>query len=67
MSKLYIWLTDLMRGEKGQDMIEYALIASVIGIVIVLATATILEPAFTTWANRVQTCIVNSTNFSFAC
>ena len=60
MTKLYIWMTGLLRGEKGQDMIEYALIASVIGIVIVLATATILEPAFAKWAKVVQKAIVQT-------
>ena len=53
MLKLYIWLKDLLHSERGQDMVEYALITVVISIAIVAAVALILGPSFTTWANTV--------------
>ena len=61
MLKLYIWLNGLLRNERGQDMVEYALITAVISIVIVLATIAILGPAFTTWAGGIRDCIVSPT------
>ena len=57
MLKLYVWLKDLLRNERGQDMVEYALITAVISIVIVLATIAIIGPAFTTWATGVADCV----------
>ena len=57
MLKIYVWLTDLLKSERGQDMVEYALITAVISIVIVLATITVIGPAFTIWAGSVKTCI----------
>lgn len=57
MLKLYVWLKDLLRGERGQDMVEYALITAVISIAVVIATIAILGPAFTTWANGIRDCI----------
>ena len=60
MLKAYVWLKGLLSRENGQDMIEYALIASVISIAVVLATALILEPAFSTWANGVRTIILSN-------
>ena len=57
MLKLYIWLNGLLKSERGQDMVEYALITAVISIVIVLAVITIIGPAFETWATAVKTCI----------
>ena len=60
MLKAYEWITGLLRREDGQDMIEYALIASVISIAVVLATALILEPAFSTWANGVRSIILSN-------
>jgi Flp pilus assembly pilin Flp len=50
MTKLYTWLKGLIKSERGQDMVEYALITVVISVAIVLATIFILEPAFTAWA-----------------
>ena len=50
MLKLYVWLTDLLRGERGQDLVEYALITVVISVAIVLVTIGILTPAFKAWA-----------------
>ncbi len=57
MLKLYVWLTNLLQSERGQDMVEYALITAVISIVVVLATIALLGPAFTTWATKLATCI----------
>jgi len=57
MLKLYVWLTDLLRNERGQDMVEYALITAVISIAIVVAVIAILGPAFTVWAEGVRDCI----------
>ena len=58
MLKLYFnWMKDLLRIERGQDMVEYALITVIISVVIVLATIFLLEPAFTTWAEDLASCI----------
>ena len=57
MLKLYVWLQDLLRNERGQDMVEYALITAVISIAIIVAVIAILGPAFTTWAEAVEKCI----------
>ena len=51
MLKLYVWLTDLLRSERGQDMVEYALITVVISVVIVTAVVALLAPGFRAWAN----------------
>ncbi len=59
MLKLYIWLKDLLRAERGQDMVEYALITVVISAAIVLATILILTPAFANWANNLADCITD--------
>ena len=42
MLKIYVWLTDLLRSERGQDMVEYALITAVISIAIIVAVIAIL-------------------------
>ena len=57
MLKLYVWLQDLLRNERGQDMVEYALITAVISIAIIVAVIAILGPAFETWAKAVEVCI----------
>ncbi len=59
MLKLYVWLTDLLKSERGQDMVEYALITVLISVAIVIATLLILPGAFTSWANDIQTCITS--------
>jgi Flp pilus assembly pilin Flp len=51
MLKLYVWLKDLLRGERGQDMVEYALITVVISVAIVTAVILLLQPGFVAWAN----------------
>ena len=57
MTKLYTFLKGLLRSERGQDMVEYALITVLISVAIVLATIFILQPAFTTWATDLAACI----------
>ncbi len=57
MLKIYVWLTSLLKSERGQDMVEYALITVLISVAVVLAAIFILEPAFTTWAEDLATCI----------
>ncbi len=57
MLKVYTWLKDLLRIERGQDMVEYALITVIISVAIVMATILILSPAFGTWATSIQNCI----------
>lgn len=51
MLKLYTWLKDLLRSERGQDMVEYALITVIISVAIVTAVILLLEPGFQAWAN----------------
>ncbi len=65
MLKLYVWLKDLLRGERGQDMVEYALITVVISAPIVLATIAILEPAFKDWAGDLKACITAAGDCAF--
>ncbi len=57
MLKLYVWLKDVLQSERGQDMVEYALITAVISIAIIVAVIAILGPAFETWALAVEGCI----------
>ena len=59
MLKLYVWLKDLLRSERGQDMVEYALITVVISVAIVLVAIGVLSPAFTSWAEDLATCITS--------
>ena len=64
MLRMYVWLDDglrrMLRREDGQDMIEYALIAALISIVVVVAAAGILEVAFGKWAKRVSKLILDT-------
>ncbi len=57
MLKIYIWLNGLLRGERGQVMVEYALITVIISVAIVLATIFVLGDAFTAWAEDLASCI----------
>ena len=57
MLKLYVWLQDRLRNERGQDMVEYALITVLISVAIVIAVLAVLPGAFTSWANDVKACI----------
>ena len=62
MTKLYTFLKGLLRNERGQDMVEYALITVLISVAVVLAAIFILEPAFTTWATDLAACITGATD-----
>lgn len=57
MTKLFDLIKGLIRSERGQDMVEYALITVVISIAIVLATIAVLGDAFTSWAGDLEACI----------
>ena len=57
MLEIYNGLKGLLRSERGQDMVEYALIVVIISVVIVLATIVILPGAFATWAGGVRDCV----------
>ena len=57
MLRVYVWPAELLREDRGQDMIEYALIASLISIVVVLAAAAILDSAFAEWAEDTGECL----------
>ena len=59
MTDLYGRLSDLLRNERGQDMVEYALITGLISVAIALAVLVILPDAFESWANAVSTCITD--------
>jgi|RifCSP13_1_1023834.scaffolds.fasta_scaffold800943_1 Flp pilus assembly pilin Flp len=52
MSKLYVWFKGLLSSERGQDMVEYALITAAISLVIVGVTIGILDDAFFDWATN---------------
>lgn len=57
LTGMWYWLLDL-REEHGQDLIEYALIAALVSVGIVVAVAlSPLQNGFTTWAGDVVTCI----------
>ena len=65
MLKLYVWLKDLLRSERGQDMVEYALITVLISAAIVLLAMVVLGPAFTTWAESIEACITAPASCAF--
>lgn len=37
MLKLYLWIRNLLEGEEGQDLVEYALIIALVSIALVLS------------------------------
>ena len=57
MERLKGWLIKIAAGERGQDMVEYALITVLVSVVIVLAVMTLLNQAFADWATDLATCI----------
>lgn len=59
MTKLLVWLQTKLQAERGQDMVEYALITVLVSVAIVIVVFGILPAAFTSWANAVQTCITD--------
>ena len=57
MERLKGWVARIAANERGQDMVEYALITTFLAAAIVLVTAGLLSPAFTTWAESLAGCI----------
>ena len=57
MEDLKRWLTGVISGERGQDFVEYVLIATVISGAIVLA-AQALTSAVDGWAEQIASLIV---------
>ena len=60
LNELLVRVWTWFHREEGQDMIEYALIAAVISIPIVLVAVGVLSPAFSNWAGDVATKIGGS-------
>jgi len=52
MSKLYVWFKGLLSSERGQDMVEYALITVLISLAVVVVSIGVLSPAFFDWATN---------------
>ncbi len=52
MERFERWLIRVLKNERGQDMVEYALVITTISVPIVLA-AIVIPPVFTTWAEQV--------------
>ncbi len=59
MERINRWLIRDLENECGQDMVEYALIVSIISIPIVLA-AIVISPAITPWAHPVAEVITGT-------
>jgi len=59
MTKLLVWLQSKLQAERGQDMVEYALITVLVSVAIVIVVFGILPTAFETWANAVEACITD--------
>jgi Flp pilus assembly pilin Flp len=65
MLKLYTWITNLIRSERGQDLVEYALVTVLISAAIIgIVAASGLVDAFGTWADTMATCILDPTGGS---
>jgi Flp pilus assembly pilin Flp len=65
MLKLYTRIVDLLRGERGQDLVEYALITILVSIAIISAVVLIdLPGAFSTWATDVYDCVSDTSGAS---
>ncbi len=59
MTRIQHWLKAILAGERGQDMVEYALITVLVSVAILLAVFAVLPGAFTTWATAVGSCVAN--------
>lgn len=51
------WTSRLVKDERGQDLIEYALIAGMAGLVIVTVAAVAFQGAITSFFNGVKGCV----------
>lgn len=65
VERIQRWLTRSLKNERGQDMVEYAMITMFISVAIVLVTVGLLAPAFTTWANDVANCVRDTGSCTF--
>ena len=62
MLKLYVWmkgLTDRIREERGQDMVEYALITAIMAVIIVGVLFIALQGALNNWVDNIAALIEN--------
>jgi Flp pilus assembly pilin Flp len=60
MLKLYTWITNLIRSERGQDLVEYALVTVVVSAAIIaVVAASGLVDAFGSWADTMADCILD--------
>jgi Flp pilus assembly pilin Flp len=58
VDSLWRWLAAVLPGQRGQDLVEYALLTIVLSLAIVGAVAAVhLEDSFATWASDVYDCI----------
>jgi Flp pilus assembly pilin Flp len=59
VERLKRWLIKIATGQRGQDMVEYAMIVLLISVPIVLVGFALL-PAFEAWANQVVAALANT-------
>ncbi len=60
VERIQRWLISILDGERGQDMVEYALITVVISVTIVLAALVADIPgAFNAWATDLGSCVAD--------
>jgi Flp pilus assembly pilin Flp len=65
MLKVYLWLKGLIDSERGQDLVEYALIAVLVSIAIISAVVIVdLPGAFAAWAGDVYDCVSDTSGAS---
>ncbi len=58
VKRIQRWLTAILDSERGQDMVEYAMIILLISIPIVLVGFALL-PAFEAWATDLGSCVAD--------
>jgi len=65
MLKLYTWIVDLIRSERGQDLVEYALITVLVSIAIIAAVLVAdLPSAFGGMATDIADCVGDTSGAS---
>jgi Flp pilus assembly pilin Flp len=57
VAKLRGWLIRITASERGQDMVEYAMLTMFISVAIVMTTMGLLSPAFGAWAEQLAATI----------
>ncbi len=61
MERLKRWLIRIAAGERGQDMVEYAMVTMFISVAVVLAALVANVPgAFGAWATDLGSCVADS-------